>query len=67
MTVQLTTFLSMNGRAKEAISFYQEYLKAKVLFIKNYVCFLLIFLKILSCADFSLRLFIDEKVFFDGK
>lgn len=37
MTVQLTTFLSMNGRAKEAISFYQEYLEAKVLFIKNYV------------------------------
>ena len=37
MTVQLTTFLAMNGRAKEAISFYQEYLEAKVLFIKNYV------------------------------
>lgn len=37
MTIQLTTFLSMNGRAAEAISFYEDYLGAKVLFMKNYV------------------------------
>lgn len=36
MTVQLTTFLWMDGNAKEAIEFYKEALDASVLFVQTY-------------------------------
>ncbi|MFB6367458.1 VOC family protein [Paenibacillus elgii] len=36
MTVQLTTFLMMDGKAKQAIAFYKEALEANVLFIQTY-------------------------------
>ncbi|WP_088832122.1 VOC family protein [Paenibacillus tyrfis] len=36
MTVQLTAFLMMDGRARQAIEFYKEALEASVLFIQTY-------------------------------
>lgn len=36
MSIQLTAFLSLNGKAKKAIEFYQKHLGAEVLFIINY-------------------------------
>lgn len=36
MSIEITPFLSLNGKAKNAINFYEKYLQAKVLFIKNY-------------------------------
>ena len=36
MSIQLTPFLSLSGKAKEAIRFYEKHLGAKVLFMKDY-------------------------------
>ncbi|MFC0414048.1 VOC family protein [Cytobacillus solani] len=36
MTVQLSSFLMMNGNAKEAIEFYKEVLDAKLLFSQTF-------------------------------
>lgn len=36
MSVEVIPFLSLNGRAAEAITFYEQYLGARVLFKKNY-------------------------------
>ncbi len=36
MNVEVIPFLSLNGNAAEAITFYEKYLGAKVLFKKNY-------------------------------
>lgn len=36
MNFEVIPFLSLNGRAAEAIAFYEKYLGAKVLFKKNY-------------------------------
>ena len=36
MSIELSPFLSLNGKAKEAIEFYKKHLGAEVLFVVNY-------------------------------